>query len=352
MLKKYFIIALVATVYYFSITSTIILLTSHKASGQNYPSNDYNLPTEWSKLKIVDHIDAKAEQKILIVTNRPFIENAKDNIYLPNGIAEYRKVTYLLAFFNGDEWKLSKIGNLKDGLDAVNYGNSFLLFVHGHGKSFISALNRTYKIKRRYNISMILFDWPSRNKNFNRSLARVRRCGENFYNLILELEEYKKETFVENQKLTMMCHSLGNYFISHMVVNGNNQYLNHPVFDNLILNAPAIKAKEHGEVISQIKIAERIFVASNTNDRVLRGAHLLTSGKMLGNYIMAPLAKNATYLDFTPTALKEHTYFAGYHEFEYSNPSYFNLYNDLFYGNEPNTDNLTKGQYENILLIE
>ena len=39
-------------------------------------------------------------------------------------------------------------------------------------------------------------------------------------------------------------------------------------------------------VLSRVRIQDRLYVLSNANDRVLRGAQLLTSGKMLGNLVV------------------------------------------------------------------
>ena len=73
-------------------------------------------------------------------------------------------------------------------------------------------------------------------------------------------------------------------------------------------------------------------MAYNNNDRVLRGANLLTAGKMLGNQPMYPLASTATYLDFTLVAGSEHTYFAGYHQFEFDLPALYHFYYGAFHG--------------------
>jgi len=106
------------------------------------------------------------------------------------------------------------------------------------------------------------------------------------------------------------------------------------IFDNIIMNAAAVRSKEHGEVISQVRIQDRLYVVSNQNDRVLRGAHLLTSGKMLGNEPMLPLSPNATYVDFSLVAGSEHTYFVGYHQFEYDLPAFRHFYYGAFHGED------------------
>ena len=136
------------------------------------------------------------------------------------------------------------------------------------------------------------------------------------------------------QKLSLIMHSLGNYFLTHLVVNGNNQYMKERIFDNIVMNAPAVRTREHGEVVSQIGIQDRLYVALNKGDFVLRGAQMLTSGKMLGNLAMEPLAPNTRYVDFSDVAGREHTYFAGYHDFEFDLPAVGSFYDNALHGKE------------------
>jgi hypothetical protein len=194
------------------------------------------------------------------------------------------------------------------------------------------VLTRAYQIQDRYDLSLVVFDWPSFHSNFNKSLSRVRRCGENFYNLLLNLHRYRSLEMNPDQHLSMLLHSLGNYYLTHLVVNGNNQYMQDTIFDNIIMNSPAVRSKEHGEVLSQISFQDELYVVFNHRDKVLRGAHLLTTGKMLGNVVMEPVAPNTTYFDFSDVAGTEHTYFAGYHQFEYDLPAFEYFFHTAFHG--------------------
>jgi hypothetical protein len=158
----------------------------------------------------------------------------------------------------------------------------------------------------------------------------------------------------DGQHLSMLLHSLGNYFLSHMVVNGNSQYMQDKIFDNIIMNAPAIRSKEHGEVLSRVRIQDRLYVLYNANDRVLRGAQLLTSGKMLGNLVIPPRAPNATYVDFTRVAGSEHTFFTGYHAFEYDLPAMPYFFNTVMGGGEvdfSDTDLFAPGDGPNMYVV-
>ena len=314
--------------YFFtlSVLNNVLSQTNYNSCG-NFP--------DWENIIQVSTPVPDSLPKFLVITNRPFSPDNEDKIYLPNGIAQYRKVTYLEVACNGTKWLIHPREDFNDAMKIMDEGKDILLFVHGHGKSFPLSLPRALQVKNRYDVSLILFDWPAKHSNFNKSLARVRRCGENFYNLLLDLQEYHANSMSDNQHLSILAHSLGNYYLTHFVVNGSWQYLNAAFVDNIIFNAPAVRSKEHGEIISRITISNNKYVVLNKNDRVLKSAYLLTSGKMLGNIVIKPYAENTIYVNFTEIAGKEHTYFVGYHPFENENKTVFELYNTLIHGGKP-----------------
>ncbi len=313
-----------------------VLLLNSTAQNDN---TLLNVIPEWKNISLISGEIPDSLPKILVITNRPFEPANKDNIIFPNGIALYRKVTYLEVAFNRGNWLVKVHESFDEAMKILDSSKDLLLFVHGHGKTFNEILPRSMLIKNRYDVSLILFDWPAENSNFNKSLARVRRCSDNFYSLLLNLEKYRANSMSDNQSLSVLAHSLGNYFLTHFVVNGCWQYLNTPFIDNIIFNAPAVRSKEHGEVISLITISKNKYVVLNKNDRVLRGANLLTSGKMLGNVVIEPFADNTKYINFTNIAGYLHTYFVGYNEFEDENQSVFNFYNSVIHGRQPNLSN-------------
>jgi hypothetical protein len=293
-------------------------------------------PSTWDKIQISDRKIPEGAAKLLIVTNRPYIPEAVNLEYFPNDIASYRKVSYLIATCNGQRWQLSFVSCFTEGMQVINDGRDILLFVEGHGKTLPMVLSRAHQVQTRYNVALVVFDWPSKNRNFNNSLARVRRCGDNFYNLLLQIKDYRRDAMHENQHFSILAHSLGNYFLSNLIVCGDGQYLKEQFIDNIVMNAAAIRSKEHGEVLSQLGFHKRLYITSNKNDWVLRGAHLLTSGKMLGNFAIPPLATKAHYLNFTGIVGKEHSYYYGHHPFECTNPAFFYFYNTAIHGNEVN----------------
>lgn len=317
----------------------LFLLLGSSLSGQESNFGPCSLPADWNNIFLNNSELPESQVKILIATNRSFEPGADDGIFFTNSISDFRKVNYLLASCEGGKWTLSPVKDLSTGLKVIDDGGDILVYVHGHGKSFPQILTRSNQIKEKYSISMLVFDWPSYNFNFNKSLTHIRKCGENFYNLLQQLKQYRKLEMDGEQHLSLFMHSLGNYYLTHMVVNGNNQYMSEKIFDNIIMNAPAVRSDEHGNVISQLRIQERLFVVLNGRDRVLRGAQLLTLSKMLGNEPLKPFAGNSIYVDFSNVAGEEHTYFAGYHSFEREIPGVYHFFNKALHGEEVDFSN-------------
>ena len=318
------------------ITIFISLFINGIALSQYKPPTFCEISPSWDKISVNIGPVPQGSAKIFFISNRPYTPEDEKGTLFPNDIANYRKVSYFIVTCNGKEWQMTFVPDFQSGMKEINDGRDMLLFIEGHGKTLPMTLNRAFQVQDRYNVALLVFDWPSQHSNFNKSLSRVRRCGDNFYNLMLQIRDYRYSAMEENQAFSILCHSLGNYFISNFVVCGDHQYLQDPFIDNIVMNASAIRTKEHGEVLSQVRIADRIYITSNRNDFVLRGAHLLTSGKMLGNLVIKPLATNAQYLNFTGVAGREHSYYFGYHPFEYENPAFYYFYHTAFHGKEVN----------------
>ena len=327
---------------FFSVMALLFLLiVTSTMNGQESEFPPCSRPVDWDHVLVTDSPLPEGAHKFLIVTNRPYIADAPKGKVFPNKVSEFRKVSYFLAACDGEKWLLNPVNDFLEGMAVLDNGRDILLFVHGHGKAFTSMLIRGHQIADKYDVSMILFDWPSFNSNFNKSLSRVRRCGENYYNLLLQLQEYRSAQLQADQHISMMLHSLGNYFLTHLVVNGNNQYIEGKIFDNIIMNSAAVRSKEHGGVISRIAMQDNLYVTFNKNDKILRGAHLLTAGKMLGNVVIEPLATGATYIDFTAVAGTQHTYFAGYHAFEFDLPAFDQVFDTALHGRSVDLSNAT-----------
>ena len=113
---------------------------------------------DWGKIDLVSKPIPDSLPSLLIITNRPFTPDNENRIYFPNAIAEYRKVTYLEVTCTGDRWLIRPIESFQESMKYIDDGNDLLLFVHGHGKDFPSSITRAMRIKKRYNVALILFE--------------------------------------------------------------------------------------------------------------------------------------------------------------------------------------------------
>ncbi len=115
----------------------------------------------------------------------------------------------------------------------------------------------------------------------------------------------------------------------------NPDHISEGFFNNLILNAPAVKQKHHAEWVNQLNIQKKIYIVSNRNDLPLKGAMILRLAKQLGSVYDEPLSRNAYYVDFSSIADKEHNIFPGRTDLEKDNPNITAFYNALFQGYAP-----------------
>ena len=286
----------------------------------------------WNTIRISNEAIPAGPYKIFIITNRPYVPQAENQEYFPNGLA--KSLTYIIAACDGDTWHFHFVNGFEEGMNAINDGRNILVFVEGHGKTLPMALDRAYQVQLRYNLSMVVFDWPSDNRNFKSSLDAISRCEGNFYTFLLQMKEYRRRKMNESQHLSILAHSMGNYFLNHSVERDDGLYLREVFVDNIIMNAPAIPSKGHGKAISQMAFQKRIYITSNKNDLVLRGAGVLASSRMLGNKVVGPMAKNAHYVNFSDVAGTEHSYYYGHQPFEHTLPAFYYFYHTSFQGDE------------------
>lgn len=270
--------------------------------------------------------------RIFIVTNRSFDPECRKQEYFLNEASD--SVSYLIAACDGNNWQYYFVPGFTEGMKIINDGSDILLFIEGHGKTMPMALERAYQVHIRYNLSLVVFDWPSDNRTFRASLQAIRHCEANFNNLLMKSKEYRSQHMEKNQHLSILAHSIGNYFLNYAAERGDELGLHEAFIDNIVMNAPAIPAREHGKAVSRMAFQKRIFITSNKNDLVLRGAGALTSARMLGNVVLGPPASNATYINFSGVARTEHSYYYGSQPFEYELPAFYYFYHSSLHGRE------------------
>lgn len=224
----------------------------------------------------------------------------------------------------------------------------WVVFVHGDAKTLEQSIIRGIKIKKLYDVNVLIFSWPSRDsklsgvRNFKMSQSHVDESINHFVKMLRFVERFKETTpsFREEQKISLFFHSLGNLYVNKWVTKNLHAGFSNTIFDNVILNAAAVNQKGHKEWVEQINIQKHLFIICNKQDFNLKGVRIFTSdGKQLGEKIKPPLAINASYIHFNksvgfqfPTG-QSHTYFIG--EIPDENKNIKELYHDFMHGQVP-----------------
>lgn len=305
-----------------------------------------------NEVEFIDDTLRIEKPHVLIVTNRKFADDNMDSIYFPNQIATNGSLTYLKGHFEGDKLMLQKKSSFDHIVQHKNQLNDWLVFIHGDSKTLLDAAQRAFEIQVKYKVNVIVFSWPSKIeegsglKNFKNSRLNVETGSDEFLVFLHEIEEWKSSNPMEfaNNNLSIIFHSLGNYYLERLVTNNYIHEIDNSLFDNLIVNAAAVNQEGHHKWLEEINMQERIYVNSNGRDFILRGLRLLTNwSRQLGEALVGEFASNATYVDFT-NAVKNgfpigemHGYYIGTVSNQSENIR--NYYYTIFHGDEADLDN-------------
>lgn len=155
--------------------------------------------------------------------------------------------------------------------------------MHGDGKTFPDVLEGGLRMSILYGVNFVAFDYPTRDetlpfwKNFHTSIVNVNNAVTSFGKMINEVKTYRA-LYDNNIKYTMLLHSLGNELIK------NSPGFQHSsiVFENIVMNAPAVKQRKHSKWVENIALQKNIYIISNRRDIILTGAYFLTFKSYLG----------------------------------------------------------------------
>jgi hypothetical protein len=271
----------------------------------------------WEGISLVDHHEADSDTNIIVITNRKFDPHNKDKIYFGNEIDPEGKLRYVVASCNSNQWTLQVKESFEEAIKSSRGGKDFLFFVHGDGQTLPNVLDRCIRIDRLYSVNVIAFDWPSkvpdysRTRNFYNSRKNAEQSVPDFAESLLKFRNYRalQENRSDTIHASLFVHSLGNHILRKYMETSFDSTLKGSLFDNIILNAPAVSQKGHNEWIERLNFQQRIYITSNQKDRTLYGAHLITFSRLLGEKLGKPLAGNAHYINFKNLVGKRHNYY-------------------------------------------
>jgi hypothetical protein len=295
-----------------------------------------NIYKNLENIKVADKIPSDAIQRILIVSNRYF-EPGNEFTYA-RYVHPKKQMFWFVVSMTTDSSYITSYNSLEDAMQVFPEDRNFLIFVNGHGKNFGQVIGRGFEIGTRYNVNMIMFDWPTDYYALRKTVRNARKVTENFAITVRDMEPILNTDF-PNSNFSVIFHSMGNHIARHLVRKEYIEDIPEKFFNNLILNAAAVKEKNHAEWVGKLNIQYRLYIVSNDMDLPLKGASILRMSKQLGLGYKAPLAENAYYVDFSNIADKEHNMFLGRTSVENENPNILIFYNTLFQGFEPKLTN-------------
>jgi hypothetical protein len=304
---------------------------------------------------------------IFLLTHLAPEENQDSCIRLSNRF-DIQSPMKLLAFTRNNENSICKtIVDTKEFLKQSSVEDSYLLLIHGAGKTLFESVDIAFEVQKLYKVNVIIYQWPAMvgkdydSKNLKGIKGKVDEGIPFFVDLLHFVQEAKQlsKDFGKQSQWSLFLHSIGNYYLESTVNKQAFVGLEKDLFENLILNAPAVNSINHAKWVEQLTIQKRIFIHFNNKDMILKGLRYMTRAKnQLGSKAKEPLAKNASYVNFSEAV--------GYRKPVYNTHSYYiyrmplqseNLkkyYNELFHSRTIDfydKTSFTLTDYSNLFLL-
>lgn len=239
-------------------------------------------------------------------------------------VDEYLDTTSLKYFFLeklDGKWKVYQAPSLAEAMELLPHKKDIVVYAEGMGKIFTSNVYRAQLMAKQYDVNVVMFDYssinttykPSRNFRVARQNARLS-AGQ----YLLMLQEFQKarlenQNWISGVKLTTFYHSMGNIILEQMMLHHDISSINTtPFVDNLVINAACVPQRHHAKWVQKICFAKQVYVHYNRLDLQLKGAHLLTFKKQLGEKVKRHRADNAIYVNFHDMVGWQHSYFMNF----------------------------------------
>lgn len=319
----------------------ILLIANVAAARAQAPL--YNSNESWARFSLQP---ADLEPLVYSDTCLVFVSNRYIHPQSLRFVDEYLDTASLKYFFLekiDGKWNVYRENTLREAMEHLPQKKDIVVYAEGMGKIFTANVERAQLMSGQYNVNVIMFDYASINstykpsKNFRFARNNARLSAMQYFSLLRELKDAKQrqDAWISGAKLTTFYHSMGNIILEQMMRLQNIGDINDtPFVDNLVINAACVPSKKHAEWVEQIRFAKQVYVHYNRRDLQLKGAHLLTLRKQLGEKSNKKRrADNAVYINFHDMVGWQHSYFMNfpYNEFKLS-PSMVAYFSRLFNG--------------------
>lgn len=249
----------------------------------------------------------------IVVTNRELIRGKNQLEYSNNCQSD---LSYVAVYREADQYRLIRLGNLQEAIQLLPDTRETLLYVHGYGRTFTNTLNESELIRRFYNVSLIVFDWPSKYpgifelKSYLYAKQNIERSLPQFRTFLMEYAQCRSG-FPEfgSEKSVLLLHSMGNAFLEKMYHQKRSKDIDQMLFDIVLMNAPAVKITGHRKWVNKMDLSDQVVILTNHKDPTLYGVFWLTLRKQLGRYRQSKNEGEIRYINLGNIAQRHHNYF-------------------------------------------
>lgn len=315
--------------------------------------SNYNSQANWQRFSLQsDHATpARGDTSLIFVSNR-FIH--PDSLRFVDEFIDTSSLKFFFLEKQNGTWKVFQEPTLREAMQHLPHHRDIVVYAEGMGKIFTNNVERAQLMSAQYRVNVVMFDYasinstykPSRNFKFARLNAKLS-AGQ--YRQLLEMIKAAREAgepWTEGVSVSTFYHSMGNIILEQMMKGDqSNEFAADgiPYIDNLIINAACVPMKRHARWVEKIHFAKNIYIHYNKRDLQLKGAHLLTLKRQLGEKVTRrQRAANAQYVDFLEAARWQHSYFMNFPYNEYRlNPAMVAYFGRLFNGQGVTAGELT-----------
>lgn len=290
---------------------------------------------EWELIKVdAKYVPTNDDTLIVFASVRNYLPDMPE--CLDYDLDTSKTLHYFSIYFNHNKWVCVPRKTLEEAFEGASKNKDVVVYGEGMGKTFTANVDRATRLTRIYNVTTIMFDWPtytpnlSGGKNYKRARIQSTNVSRSLCNLFAGLEKIKPSLKADSLNLSLLLHSLGNRLIKEAVMN-DHITTKIKLFNDIILNAACVKMRRHRKWLEKLNIQDQIYLTRNNKDRTLLLAKLAGFTEQLGRRSALRKAKNAIYLDFSPVLEREHNYFL-MTNILVRHPDLKTIYNDIFHG--------------------
>lgn len=307
----------------------------------------FNTGDFWKTLQLENKIQANTNDiktGIIVVSSRA---KTKDTLRFMSEHSGSDGLSYFFVYDYQRKWHVLPVQNISEALSYIPDKNKdWVVYTEGMGKIFTSDVDRGIRLAEQYKVNVVLFDYPSitttkkKLGNYRFAIHHARMNYKDFVPVLDSIRRLRIQNQMGNGHLSLFYHSMGNNMVKKIVKKKKLSALNDDKWvNNIILNAPCVYQSNHRKWLEKINFANAIYIHYNPYDQTLKGAHLVSFHKQLGERVLNPVCKKAYYINFNTLCGTEHSNFLTLTGRTNTKPPAFAHYNTLFHGDTVNVFN-------------